>query len=506
MMRTDARFRNLRQVIRDILSEMSTRYRREKGENLPRWKERLMQYADDGEHFVHFSFFPKLGLNPLNDFDTPTGFYMYPLQKGKISSFATDRPYAIVTSLKGSGNFLRLSDYTDVDLQRDIESLRDEEGLSRRMEEDARQTARVNTPGGILWNITRLLATSREREKGKEKNPAWTRKKENYYEEILWVAEMLAGLKGRERRAAIEEFRARSEDRKNNRAAVRRKWSRIYNLARNMPANVTPAEIRRRVATQKEFMVNPRMSDWTGIFRRLGYEGVIDDGEKIIHPSEPFQAVFFSTRHLDPVDVIKKEGQKDLGDLKAKDDWEGYAGDAGENLELDGEHFKGKLVDWIGQEPSNVIFTDCTFEGVDASDNFFSHSEISNCTVIDTDFTSADFVSAYLNDTLFTRVNFSGASTSNTTFDGSTFIDCTFSSTNMATAAFRKCTFTGCSFQGANFQGATFISTLIKSPDGDLSDIELSGADVSGLSVLPDDTALPVGFLIVDETGQVAEE
>ena len=417
----------LKAYIREVLMEMSTRYKRETGENLPRWKERLMQYADSGEHFVHFSFYPKLGLNPLNNFDTPTGFYAYPLQRGQISDFAVERPYAIVVSLNNSGNFLRLSDYTENDLQRDTEVLQDEFGLTREMEAEGHQGARLKTPGGILWNITRLLSNSRGEAKRAEKNPAWTKQREDHYEELLWIAQMFVGRSESERQTVIDEFLQNSRKPKMNRR-LREKWRRLYNLAKVMPADATPAEIKRQADTQRHFTVNPRAGSWTSILRRLGYDGVIDNGESIIHPSEPFQGVFFSTGDLNLVDVINKGASSDIGELSKDEE------------ELNFENMWG------------YIFSEEVFTGK-ISPSALKQSEFEDCT--------------------FQGVDFSG-----TVANGCKFVNCTFVDCNLKDAAFHKCLFSSClvenpvgdlstlSLSGSNIGGLRVLPTNTIMPKG----------------------------------------
>ena len=44
---------------------------------------------------------------------------------------------------------------------------------------------------------------------------------------------------------------------------------------------------------------------WSTLFRKIGYDGVVDWGEGIIHPNEPTQAVFFSKSNLKPLEMIR---------------------------------------------------------------------------------------------------------------------------------------------------------------------------------------------------------
>lgn len=44
---------------------------------------------------------------------------------------------------------------------------------------------------------------------------------------------------------------------------------------------------------------------WNKIFRQIGIDGIVDNGNSIIHPSEPNQCVFFHKLAIDHVDTIK---------------------------------------------------------------------------------------------------------------------------------------------------------------------------------------------------------
>jgi hypothetical protein len=134
-----------------------TRYQRETGERLPRWRQKLAQYEAEGGHYVHFSDYPKTGVYPTNKYKTPTGFYAYPLsfEGGAISSFATDRPYAIVFKPVRARLWV-LRNYTPADYARDLKVLHT--ALGRFQVTDWKRKARVQTPAGQMWNITRMLA------------------------------------------------------------------------------------------------------------------------------------------------------------------------------------------------------------------------------------------------------------------------------------------------------------------------------------------------------------
>lgn len=46
---------------------------------------------------------------------------------------------------------------------------------------------------------------------------------------------------------------------------------------------------------------------WSSLLMKLGYEGVVDQGDGLIHPSEPHQAVFFSIKPLQYAGAIKNK-------------------------------------------------------------------------------------------------------------------------------------------------------------------------------------------------------
>lgn len=138
------------------------------------WHLKLEQYQNDPNAFVTFSKLPKLGINPTNTFNTPTGIYGYPLDKTKhIADFATERPYALVFKPKNPERMLTFFEYDSNEsfYQSDVEKLKDyfeqKRGLIydfSEFEKDARENAKFTTPSAWLWNLTRLLSQFIERQ------------------------------------------------------------------------------------------------------------------------------------------------------------------------------------------------------------------------------------------------------------------------------------------------------------------------------------------------------
>ena len=133
-----------------------TRFEKETGVSLPNWQQQIIGYEKKG-YYIHFSYFPKLGLYLTNKYNTPIGFYAYPLDRSKMAGFATNRPYAVIFKPKPSAKILQLKDYSESDLKADIDKLV-KMGWSIDIINAAAADARNKSPGGKIWNITRVLS------------------------------------------------------------------------------------------------------------------------------------------------------------------------------------------------------------------------------------------------------------------------------------------------------------------------------------------------------------
>lgn len=275
-----------------------TRYARETGTRLPRWREKLAAYEADGGYFVHFSNFPKLGINPVNKFDTPTGFYAYPLDFTKINRFANERPYALIVR-PVDARLWRLSTYSVAQYRADLAKLEDAfAGDSGRLDvDDWMKGARVPTLAGRMWNITRHLAG---------KNTA--------------------------------------------------RWTRL-------------------------------------LYSVLGYDGVVDDCEGIIHPNEVCQAVFFDVRRLEFADVIRKSETKDLHGAR----------------NMSRSNFAG--ANFFGENLYGVIAPYVNFSGANLASTRMYEANLRNANLSD-----ADLRMAQLSDADLRGANLVGAKTAGADF------------------------------------------------------------------------------------------
>lgn len=118
--------------------------------------------SNNPKFFIHFSFVKRFGINPTSKYKTPLGFCAYPLTKEMYDHlisdslpFAQDRPYILVFSVQN--NLLNLINYNQKDLERDVlklKNLTDKYNFNE-LVDIACKNARLNTPAGKFWSITR---------------------------------------------------------------------------------------------------------------------------------------------------------------------------------------------------------------------------------------------------------------------------------------------------------------------------------------------------------------
>jgi hypothetical protein len=355
---------NLKSLVKSWILLEATRFKREMGENLPRWQEKLIRYEKDGGFYVHFSDVPRLGLFTRNKYKTPIGFYAYPLDRDRMSSFAVDRPYALVIKPKPEARFLDLHGHSEEELARDIQKLI---GMGHSFESMrwAASEARDKSPGGKLWNITRILS-------GSDKT-----------QEFLEKAGKESGL---------------------------------------------PRKAGGPTGT------------WTMLFRKLGYDGVVDIGDGIIHPSEPAQAVFFDTTKLDLVELIdKKKGKGSTvrglfrvratrKDLRGKD----YGG-----FDLRGSIFDGSNLEGVNFSDSSLEEVD--FGGAKLQGANFQRAKLMEANFRRADLTGADLTGASARYATFDLANFTGAILNGADFHGAGFLSADLSKTDLSGAKLQRC-------------------------------------------------------------------
>ena len=233
----------------------------------------------------------KIGINPKSRYNTPTGIYTYPLKQA-FAEYANERtrildvPFAgsrpMVYVLKARGKLLDLFSYNSADYDKDIVKLRKimikwemkknkiSEALAWEMfkgiEYMGLEGSRIKTIGGKFWNVSRL---------------AFYRMVGNLETKIIqtkYQGEVMPMFKDKKMKADF-----------NNQTV------RIELKVRNEGKQGT--------------------IKWNKLFRDLGYDGAVDKGSQgIIHPAEPMQAVFFSTKGFKVLDMVMNKAyiEKDV--------------------------------------------------------------------------------------------------------------------------------------------------------------------------------------------------
>lgn len=209
------------------------------------------QYVSHKDLYVSFTSIPKIGINPKSEWGTPNGIYTYPLDYYIEVENDTGVPYKgedprYVNILRASGNIVNLSKYTMDEYRVAFDSIVNILRKNSKIEEyisledsseffDAiARSSLYDTPGGLLWNLTR-------------------------------ISSML--LKCRNVSDLLEIWNTITNDDYD-----------VHGIARIM------ADIKL-----------PRFNNtWQTLFRELGIDGVLDTGYGIIHSNEKVQAVFFT--------------------------------------------------------------------------------------------------------------------------------------------------------------------------------------------------------------------
>ena len=217
----------------------------------------------------------KLGINPRSSFETPLGIYTYPVdyilsRKGQ-AEFGGNRPYVYV--VQSRGKLLDLDNYTEADLAADIKKL----DASFHMVSAARESAKINTPGCIIWNLTRLMA----KEEADEYNWSFDDDEEEQPIEPY-----------RDDYSDDDEGEDEYEQALEAYEEEMREWSDAHESRE-------PKERRK-----------PMIAWMSMLSRRLGYEGAVDyNGGGIIHENEPTQAVFFGRQAFKELEVIHNRSE-----------------------------------------------------------------------------------------------------------------------------------------------------------------------------------------------------
>jgi hypothetical protein len=133
----------------------------------------LKPYKNDSNIYISYTAIDKIGVNPHSSesFNTPIGIYCYPLKEmwadveNNSVPFEGNDPAKFVWVIKSKSPLQDLgkSKYTSKDLDKDLAKLlkvSDSKELLSQIFIDGEKGSYVKTPGGIFWNITRIIAAN----------------------------------------------------------------------------------------------------------------------------------------------------------------------------------------------------------------------------------------------------------------------------------------------------------------------------------------------------------
>jgi len=313
--------------------------------------EALLPYKDDPDVYISFTDIDKIGINPRSKYNTPLGIYTYPLREvwdtykfdqtkspGQSVPFAGEAPFIwILRKKKGIGFIEDLyTTYTSKDYDMDIKKLQSFV-LKEKIYSESQYYFTIEKSDDRLdmkSAIVDFLVSGKQLQVDDLVSVMFKyfdipEFKEEYRDRKAFKEALIEVLKedGLEVKDLTDPYMLDSvifkldegslvsiENLADNAIGEARHKSPsgiMWNLTR-MLAGIYARQIRSKLPIQ-----------WNVIFRKaLGYEGVADkSGRGIIHPSEPMQAVFFSTKGFDVVNkVLNKDYRKD-GSQSVYPDW-----------------------------------------------------------------------------------------------------------------------------------------------------------------------------------------
>lgn len=496
----------LRGYIRTLLQEMSTRHKRETGENLPRWQEKLREYERAGGYLVHFGYHPKLGLNPLNEFETtPTGVYFYKLKTETMRRFGVDRPYAMIAKIKDEARILELETYSDADLSRDIGILKEKYSGKDELIDETLESWEDQGPAKSFWETVKALSTGLVVDSQGPDTPLKYRK-----DNMAWVDpnNPKSSEKTRKRKSArthinTAKLHAKADKNFNYKDYVGRDKDH-FSIDEEVPDPENPGKTKTKknpilrhlpdntshdetidTENRKDAPVNFSVTQMTKILQDdLGYDGARDGldspGKGIIHGNEPTQTVMFNIESVEHVDTIKKptdvkeveeltkehHNQKDFSgqDLTGRDKMFRDTRFIGSNFSrsnLEGISIVGcnlSRTNCAGTNLSDSSIYDVKFDSSNLQSSNFVSSRIGNVTFNESNMTNANLSRIEGREIEFTNVNMSKLNLSQSKVEQSWFFQAQVHGTNMSRTIFEDCFFGETNFKNADLTEAHFVN------------------------------------------------
>ena len=217
--------------------------------------DQLLKYKDNPNVYISMTYLPKLGINPASPWDTPNGIYCYPLQT--------------------------IWHVYNIDAVKTLDK------LPFRSNAPYIQVFEWNGKGNFV-NVSQYKDSDLERDINKLKKMF-----PDAIDRIDYGIE----------HAAQQDKPA----------------SKLFYVVANIiyDGDEYKTMIKRKLGNEMDkyqeveyHKYSPRGRQSSNIFRELGYAGFVDNGNKIIHRNEPYQAVFLSTQYINHLDTILNKHYK----------------------------------------------------------------------------------------------------------------------------------------------------------------------------------------------------
>ena len=264
----------------------------------------------------------KLGINPRSSYQTPVGIYAYPFKWAydaakpvksfkAVLPFESKAPYINLFSWKKSANILDLvsMDKTQFEyyskklvevLGRLDQDTRSPSTVVERWVKESIGAARVKTYGGRFWYLTYKakshMAEGRVYEYGDDYGEDLGFEPADVSSETpSFLAAMWNKLFPDHTRKTSESFKHLSANQLRQLRAKLEKLTGKHEQETKWTGKST---------TKGEPVL------WNKLFRELGIDGVIDEGDGVVHTNEPYQVVIFNPRAIDKVVRIDNVSRK----------------------------------------------------------------------------------------------------------------------------------------------------------------------------------------------------
>ncbi len=439
----------------EILFEKN-KYEKETGEKMPNWQEKLKEYEASKDFFVHFSNVPRAALYIVNEFNTPIGFYAYPLDFDKMKDFAVGRPYAIVFKPNPSAKILNLKSYNQSQYISDLVKLYKKYKITYEEMKKWESEAQIQSPAGFIWNVTRNLSIEGIPSIVTEAYNTPEPNAEPSIKKIMTPAEQ------QNRDKVLNSYRPHQSDRGGGQTG---KWTIILN-------------------------------------KILGYDGIIDDCLKIIHSSEPCQAVFFNTKVIEIKDIVKITES-----ITTKNEISAIAVDYS-NKDMSGQDLTLKDLSKAILFKTNLSGANlhgANLKGANLKDANLTGANLTYVTLykanlIGTNLSGVNFENARLDGVNLNGLNLKGLNFSGAELTGANLKDANLTGANLTDATLHKVNLIGTNLSGANLRGAILAKANISNTNlenanlqnanlayTNLQDAKLQGALYNEETVFPDD-------------------